>query len=105
MYKRTIDQNVRTILFSQSVMGLEDWTHEGRFVIYMPDAKSIWACPQTGDRKPFRCALGRHEPTSRRWSFRYPFDDRHSGAHNEDFVVVTAAVSGEQQESVVGRER
>ena len=47
-YKRTINQNVRTVLFSQSVMGLEDWTHDGRFVIDMPDAKSIWACHKQG---------------------------------------------------------
>ena len=52
VYKRSIDQNVRTTLFPQSVQGLEAWTHDGRLVIYLADAKSIWALPLTGDRKP-----------------------------------------------------
>ena len=58
-----------------------------------------------GSGRPARCALGRHEPTSRRCSFRHLLDDRHSGAHDEHFLVVAAAVSREQQESVVGGER
>jgi Tol biopolymer transport system component len=52
VYKRSIDQNVYTTLFPKAVQGLGDWTHDGRFVTYLADAKSIWALPLTGDRKP-----------------------------------------------------
>ena len=41
-----------TTLFPKAVQGVGGWTHDGPFVIYLADAKSIWALPLTGDRKP-----------------------------------------------------
>ena len=36
----------------QESLGVEDWTHDGRFVIFMPSPRSFSALPLDGDRKP-----------------------------------------------------
>jgi Tol biopolymer transport system component len=39
--------------FSRTLVGgVEDWTHDGRFVIFARGTKSIWALPMGGGRKP-----------------------------------------------------
>jgi serine/threonine protein kinase len=53
VFMRKIDQNGRTpLLASSSVIGVEDWTHDGRFVIFGRWPHSVWALPLTGDRTP-----------------------------------------------------
>ena len=51
--KRRIDQAGRTTLFaSPSLTAVEDWTHDGRFVIFGLSAQNVSALPLGGDRKP-----------------------------------------------------
>jgi eukaryotic-like serine/threonine-protein kinase len=52
VFKRRIDQNVRTTLLASQVSGVEDWTHDGRFVIIGLSEKTVSALPLGGDRKP-----------------------------------------------------
>jgi Tol biopolymer transport system component len=52
VFKRRIDQNERTTLLAAPVSGVEDWTHDGRFVIFGLSSKNISALPLGGDRKP-----------------------------------------------------
>ena len=53
MFTRRIDQDGRTpLLASSSVMGVEDWTHDGRFVIFLCGTGRICALPLKGDRTP-----------------------------------------------------
>ena len=52
MFKRRIDQNGRTTLLGTSVNGVEDWTYDGRFVIFGLSAQNVSALPVDGDRKP-----------------------------------------------------
>ena len=50
--KQRIDQREETTLLDSGVLGVEDWTHDGRFVIFMANPRSISAVPLGGDRKP-----------------------------------------------------
>jgi eukaryotic-like serine/threonine-protein kinase len=52
VFKRRIDQNGRTTLLATSVTGVEDWTYDGRFVIFGLSAQKVAALPVDGDRKP-----------------------------------------------------
>jgi Tol biopolymer transport system component len=53
LFTRRIDQDGRTTLLADPLVGgLEDWTHDGRFVIFARGSKSIWALPMGGGRKP-----------------------------------------------------
>jgi serine/threonine protein kinase/Tol biopolymer transport system component len=53
LFMRRIDQDGRTtLLASSSVIGVQDWTHDGRFVIFGRWPHSVWALPLTGDRTP-----------------------------------------------------
>ena len=47
--KRRIDQRAETKLVASGVLGVEDWTHDGRFVIFQPNPRSISAVPLGGD--------------------------------------------------------
>jgi hypothetical protein len=50
--RRRIDQSAETTLLQSPVVGVEDWTHDGRFVIFMLSSQNISALPLVGDRKP-----------------------------------------------------
>ena len=53
LFTRRIDQDGRTpLLASSSVSGVEDWTHDGRFVIFLCGTGRICALPLKGDRTP-----------------------------------------------------
>ena len=53
LFTRRIDQDGRTpLLASSSVIGVEDWTHDGRFVIFLCGTGRICALPLKGDRTP-----------------------------------------------------
>jgi WD40-like Beta Propeller Repeat len=52
LFLRRIDQDGRTPLLASSVVGVEDWTHDGRFVIFMCGSGRICALPLKGDRTP-----------------------------------------------------
>ena len=53
LFTRRIDQDGRTpLLASSSVIGAEDWTHDGRFVIFLCGTGRICALPLKGDRTP-----------------------------------------------------
>jgi dipeptidyl aminopeptidase/acylaminoacyl peptidase len=52
VFKRRIDQSGRTTLLATSVSGVEDWTYDGRFVIFGLSAQNVSALPLSGDRKP-----------------------------------------------------
>jgi eukaryotic-like serine/threonine-protein kinase len=53
LFTRRIDQDGRTpLLESSSVLGVEDWTHDGRFVIFKCETGRICALPLKGDRTP-----------------------------------------------------
>ena len=53
LFTRRVDQDGRTpLLASSSVSGAEDWTHDGRFVIFVCGSGSICALPLKGDRTP-----------------------------------------------------
>jgi Tol biopolymer transport system component len=53
LFTRRIDQDGRTTLLADPLVGgVEDWTHDGRFVIFARGTKSIWALPMGGGRKP-----------------------------------------------------
>jgi eukaryotic-like serine/threonine-protein kinase len=52
VYKRRIDQIGRTTLFAGLATGLEDWTHDGRFVILGLGMQNVSALPLGGDKKP-----------------------------------------------------
>jgi Tol biopolymer transport system component len=52
LFRRSIDQNVRLPLLESTAVAMEDWSRDGRFVMFQPDAQSIWALPLGGDRKP-----------------------------------------------------
>ena len=53
LFTRRIDQEGRTtLLASSSVISAEDWTHDGRFVIFLRGTGSVWALPLKGDRTP-----------------------------------------------------
>jgi len=52
VFKRRIDQTGRTSLFARSVTAVEDWTHDGRFVILGLSMQNISALPLAGDRQP-----------------------------------------------------
>ena len=52
VYKRRIDQIGRTTLFAGIATGLEDWTHDGRFVILGLGMHNVSALPLGGDQKP-----------------------------------------------------
>jgi eukaryotic-like serine/threonine-protein kinase len=53
---RRIDQSGRTTLFASQVAALEDWTHDGRFVIIKRSVQNISAVPLSGDRTPISLA-------------------------------------------------
>jgi eukaryotic-like serine/threonine-protein kinase len=50
--KRSIDQGARTTLWAAPVTGVEEWTHDGRFVLFGLTPQSVSALPLSGDRKP-----------------------------------------------------
>jgi WD40 repeat protein len=56
LFTRRIDQDGRrTLLASSSVISAENWTHDGRFVIFLRatgSIASVWALPLKGDRTP-----------------------------------------------------
>ena len=53
LFTRRVDQDGRTpLLASSSVRGAEDWTHDGRFVIFLCGTERICALPLKGDRTP-----------------------------------------------------
>jgi eukaryotic-like serine/threonine-protein kinase len=53
LFTRRIDQDGRTTLLADALVGgVEDWTHDGRFVVFLRGNNSIWALPMEGDRKP-----------------------------------------------------
>jgi serine/threonine protein kinase len=53
LFTRRVDQDGRTpLLAPSSVRGVEDWTHDGRFVIFLCGTRSICALPLKGDRTP-----------------------------------------------------
>jgi len=53
LFIRRIDQDGRTtLLASSSVISAEDWTHDGRFVIFLCGTGRICALPLKGDRTP-----------------------------------------------------
>jgi eukaryotic-like serine/threonine-protein kinase len=53
LFTRRVDQDGRTpLLAPSSVRGVEDWTHDGRFVIFLRGTESVWALPLKGDRTP-----------------------------------------------------
>ncbi len=53
LFTRRIDQDGRTpLLASSSVISAEDWTHDGRFVIFLCGTGRICALPLKGDRTP-----------------------------------------------------
>jgi Tol biopolymer transport system component len=51
IFKRRIDQSGRTALLDAQVTGVEDWTRDGRFLIFAFTPQSVWALPLNGDRK------------------------------------------------------
>jgi eukaryotic-like serine/threonine-protein kinase len=52
VFRQRIDQSGRTTLLASPVAGVEDWTFDGRFVIFGLTAQSVWALPLRGDQKP-----------------------------------------------------
>jgi len=53
LFTRRIDHEGRTILLADSsVTGMEDWTHDGRFVIFGRGERNISALQLGGGRKP-----------------------------------------------------
>ena len=53
LFTRRVDQDGRTpLLAPSSVRGVEDWTHDGRFVIFLCGTERICALPLKGDRTP-----------------------------------------------------
>jgi len=52
VFTRRIDQTGRTPLFARPVTAVEDWTHDGRFVILGLSMQNISALPLAGDRQP-----------------------------------------------------
>ena len=53
LFTRRVDQDGRTpLLAPSSVRGAEDWTHDGRFVIFLCGTERICAVPLKGDRTP-----------------------------------------------------
>ncbi len=53
LFTRRVDQDGRTpLLAPSSVRGAEDWTRDGRFVIFLCGTERICALPLKGDRTP-----------------------------------------------------
>ena len=95
------------LLESDLQKSCEDWTRDGRFVIYNQVSRrgdrEIWALPLLGDRKPFRVISGPGDPSEAhvspdgKWMVMLSYDKSVEGhPPNKDVTLRIAPVSDDK---------